>query len=107
MSHEGWEECGSDLGDGLLVAHVDSVVEGARADNAVLSAVHHEAAEAGVGWVRLIVFRKTLLFVDGHDAWDVVFSLKCLNLAEHEFLVLVHSIVNHGRQNIMVAFTAS
>ena len=37
------EEFDSDLGDGLLVGHSDTVVKGLAASDAILLAVHNEA----------------------------------------------------------------
>ena len=81
--NESWEESGPDLRNRLLICHVDSIVQCARADDTVLSAVHDEASKAGIGRIRLIVFRKTMIVIDCHCAWNVSLAFKCFDLAKH------------------------
>ena len=104
---ERWEELGSHHWDGLLVGHGESVVEGLGADDAVLLGVHHEATQARVGWVLLVVFWEELLLVHSHIAWDVVLAFEGLDLAEHELLVLLDSLVNDSLEEVLVTLAAS
>ena len=78
-----WEESGPDLRNCHLIYHVDSIVQCAGADDTVLSAVHDEATKAGVGRIGLVVFRKTIVIIDCHYAWNVSLAFKCFDLAKH------------------------
>lgn len=78
--YEGGEELDSDLGNGLLVGHRNSLVESLRARDAVFLAVHHEATKAGVVLVFRIPFGEEVGLVDLHLAGNVRSALKCLHL---------------------------
>lgn len=74
------EERSSDLGDGLLVGHLDAIVEGLGAGDAVLLAVHDEATEAGVLHVRFVPLGEEVILVDLDFARDVLSAGECLHL---------------------------
>ena len=93
---ESWEESCSYLRNCDLICHVDSIVKSARADDAVLSAVHYEATKAGVGWILLVVFRKTIVLIDCHYAWNIILAFKHFDLAKHKLFVLRYGIVNNS-----------
>lgn len=70
-----------------MVEHIKTVVQSLGADNSVLLRVHHEAAEAGVSAVLLVVLGQEVDAVDFHVARDVFFTLEGFHLGDHELLV--------------------
>ena len=90
-----------------MEGHCETIVESLRANNAILSGVHDEAAQARVRWVRWSELGKEPLIVDSNYAGNVFFTLERGDLREHGGLVLLNRLVNDTSQNVHIALSAA
>jgi hypothetical protein len=77
-----------------LEGHSETVVEGLRADDAVLAGVHNEASKTGVSGILRVERGQEIRFVHSDNARNVGFAFKTLDLCEHLLLVLSNGLVN-------------
>ena len=101
------EKWSSHGGNWLLESHRKAIIKGLGAHDAILASIHDESAQARVSWVLSIVLGKEVLIIDCHDARNVVFAFKSLDLAKHGWLVLLNCLIDNARQDIDIALSAS
>lgn len=101
-----WEKHLADLGNGLLVNELESLINSVRAHNTALTRVEHDTSHAGGGTVGLVVLGKEPLVFEG-DLEGHILTLEELYFALHEIFVfsggLLVDFLNQGE----VALSAS
>ena len=90
-----------------MEGHGEAIIKFLGANDAILASIHHEAAKAGVSWVRSIELGEEVLVIDGDNAGNISFAFKGLHPAEHGILVLLDGLVDYTRQDVHITLSAS